>query len=92
MSHLLGCLCNSRIAIPKDAGQAATWPLAVLWGGQGVAAAAAVALVVRRSRRLEPGLDAAEHAVGVVDAVEQAPAVERAARVADGRAEEVAGP
>jgi hypothetical protein len=50
---LLACLCNSRIVQPAHAGDAASWPLLLLWGGQLAIAAAGVVfwLARRRSRR-----------------------------------------
>ena len=53
MHPLLACLCNSRIVQPAHAGDAASWPLLLLWGGQLAVAAAGVVfwLARRRSRR-----------------------------------------
>jgi hypothetical protein len=50
---LLACLCNSRIVQPAHAGDVASWPLLLLWGGQLAVAAAGVMfwLARRRSRR-----------------------------------------
>jgi hypothetical protein len=52
--EILECLCNSRIAQTGYAGHAATWPLALLWGGQAAVAASGCLLFVTRRRRRPP--------------------------------------
>jgi hypothetical protein len=51
---VIGCLCNSRIAQPAHAGQAAAWPLVLLWGGLLVAVAAGAFVWFARYRRRRP--------------------------------------